>query len=310
MESVVKNEFNIVIMNNPPLVTIRCLVYNHELYLRQCLDGFMMQKTNFSFKVIVHDDASTDRSADIIREYAEKYPDIIEPIFETENQYSKKDGSLQRIMNEHMMGKYVAMCEGDDFWIDPYKLQKQVDFLENHPECVYSCHRYIIYNENTKVQYLMPNKYFENQPDISEFIFDQNYPFLQEWVTKTLTCVYRRDAYDVTIVSKYKYYRDVHLVYYLLSKGKGVCHSFIGGVYRKNSGGIFGSQTLINQLKISYTVYTEMYSVTKDHIFKKILRSIYLQIVAKEKKLHMPIKWFELETLLIYLPYKILKKCL
>lgn len=117
-----------------PLVTIRCLVYNHEPYLRQCLDGFVMQKTNFPFEAIVHDDASIDRSAEIIREYVEKYPDIIKPIFETENQYSKRDGSLRRIMNSHMRGKYIAMCEGDDYWTDPFKLQKQVDFLELNSE--------------------------------------------------------------------------------------------------------------------------------------------------------------------------------
>lgn len=117
-----------------PLVTIRCLVYNHEPYLRQCLDGFVMQKTDFPFEAIVHDDASTDRSAEIIREYAEKYPDIIKPIFETENQYSKHDGSIRRIMNAHTHGKYVAMCEGDDYWTDPLKLQKQVDFLELNSE--------------------------------------------------------------------------------------------------------------------------------------------------------------------------------
>jgi glycosyltransferase involved in cell wall biosynthesis len=113
-------------------VTIQCLVYNQDPYLKQCLDGFVMQKTNFKFEAIVHDDTSTDRSADIIRQYAEKYPDIIKPILETENQYSKHDGSLLRIMREHTCGKYVAFCEGDDYWIDPYKLQKQVDFLETH----------------------------------------------------------------------------------------------------------------------------------------------------------------------------------
>lgn len=115
-----------------PLVSIRCTVYNHEPYLRQCLDGFVMQKTNFAFEAIVHDDASTDNSAEIIREYAEKYPDIIKPIYETENQYSKQDGSLDRIMNEHTHGKYVAFCEGDDYWTDPLKLQKQVEILEKN----------------------------------------------------------------------------------------------------------------------------------------------------------------------------------
>ena len=119
-------------MTGDPLVSIRCLVYNHEPYLRQCLDGFVMQKTTFPFEAIVHDDASTDGSAAIIREYAEKYPDIIKPIYETENQYSKHDGSLARIMDAamHRNSKYVALCEGDDYWIDPNKLQMQVDVME------------------------------------------------------------------------------------------------------------------------------------------------------------------------------------
>ena len=128
--------------NRELMVTIRCITYNHEPYIRQCLDGFVMQKTNFRFEAIVHDDASTDSTATIIKEYAEKYPDIIKPIFETENQYSKRDASLTRIMDNHTHGKYVAMCEGDDYWIDPLKLQKQIDFLEAHPEYSYSCHRY------------------------------------------------------------------------------------------------------------------------------------------------------------------------
>lgn len=123
-----------------PLISINCLVYNHGPYLRQCLDGFIKQKTNFAFEAIVHDDASTDNSAAIIREYAEKYPDIIKPIYENENQYSKHDGSITRIMNAAISSKtkYIAFCEGDDCWTDPYKLQKQVDFLESHPNYVLS----------------------------------------------------------------------------------------------------------------------------------------------------------------------------
>lgn len=124
-----------------PKVIIRCLVYNHEPYLRDCLEGFVMQKTNFPFKAVVHDDASTDNSAAIIREYAEKYPDIIEPIYEKENQYSKHDGSLRKILDLATLKQnpYVAYCEGDDYWIDPYKLQKQVDFMDSHPECSMTC---------------------------------------------------------------------------------------------------------------------------------------------------------------------------
>ena len=137
-------------MEKEPLVSIKCLTYNHEPYIRQCLDGFVMQKTNFKFEAIVHDDASTDKTADIIREYAEKYPDIIKPIYETENQYSKHDGSLNRIMNAHMRGKYIAFCEGDDYWIDPLKLQKQVDFLEANPDYSASTHQSIIIGESKR----------------------------------------------------------------------------------------------------------------------------------------------------------------
>lgn len=114
-------------------VAIHCLAYNHEPYIRKCLDGFVMQKTDFSFIAVVHDDASTDGTAEVIREYAERYPDIIRPIFETENQYSKHDGSIGRIMDaaiDETGADYVAMCEGDDFWTDPHKLQKQADILD------------------------------------------------------------------------------------------------------------------------------------------------------------------------------------
>ena len=117
-----------------PLVSIKCLAYNHEKYIAQTLDGFLMQETDFPFEVIVHDDASTDKTADIIREYEKKFPLIVKPIYQTENQYCKRDGSLTRAANAPLKGKYIADCEGDDYWTDPYKLQKQVNFLETHPD--------------------------------------------------------------------------------------------------------------------------------------------------------------------------------
>lgn len=138
-------------MEQPLMVSIRCLAYNQEAYIRQCLDGFVMQQTNFRFEAIVHDDASTDHTADIIREYAKKYPDIIKPIYETENQYSKQDGSLRRIMNDACKGKYIAMCEGDDYWTDPLKLQKQVDFLEEHPDFSLCFHNVKIWKQKEGV---------------------------------------------------------------------------------------------------------------------------------------------------------------
>lgn len=115
-------------------VSVVCNVYNHAPYLRSALDGFVMQQTDFPFEVLIHDDASTDGSQDIIREYEEKYPDIIKPIYQTENQYSQKIPINLTYQIPRIKGKYVAVCEGDDYWTDPLKLQKQHDFLATHPD--------------------------------------------------------------------------------------------------------------------------------------------------------------------------------
>lgn len=131
-------------------VSVLCLVYNHEKYLRKCLDGFVNQKTNFKFEVIINDDASTDKSADIIREYEEKYPDIIKPIYQTENQYSKKlpGGITGNFLIPRAKGKYLAFCEGDDYWCDEYKLQKQYDVMESNPNCHFCVHKVCAIKEN------------------------------------------------------------------------------------------------------------------------------------------------------------------
>ncbi len=122
------------------MVSVVCLAYNHEKYIANALDGFVSQKTSFAYEVIVHDDASTDGTRKIIEEYAEKYPDIIKPIFQKENQYSKKVGISATYICPIAEGKYIAYCEGDDFWIDCNKLQKQFDIMEAHPECSMCTH--------------------------------------------------------------------------------------------------------------------------------------------------------------------------
>lgn len=122
-------------------VSICCLAYNHEKYLRRCLDGFLMQKTNFKFEVLIHDDASTDKTADIIREYEKKYPDIIKPIYQSENQFSQGIKLSWAYQYPRAKGKYIAWCEGDDFWTDACKLQKQFDALESNPDCSFCTHR-------------------------------------------------------------------------------------------------------------------------------------------------------------------------
>lgn len=138
------------------LVSILTTAYNHAPYIAQTLDSFLMQKTNFEFEVIVHDDASTDGTADIIRNYAEKYPDIIKPVLQSENQYSQGKDPYD-FMLPLIKGKYTAQCEGDDYWCDSQKLQKQVDYMEVHPECSFCfCNSYNVDLDSNIIKPVFP----------------------------------------------------------------------------------------------------------------------------------------------------------
>lgn len=126
-------------MSEEILVSIVCLTYNHEMFITDALEGFVNQHTSFRYEVLVHDDASTDKTSAIIREYEKKYPDIIKPIYQTDNQFNRC-----RIFPTYVLpkvqGKYIALCDGDDYWIDENKLQLQVDYMETHPECTMTMH--------------------------------------------------------------------------------------------------------------------------------------------------------------------------
>lgn len=126
--------------DNQILVSILCLTYNHEKYISQALDGFISQKTSFPFEVIVHDDASTDGTVRIIKDYEKKYPYLIRAIYETNNLYSQGISCMRICLEEFCNGKYIALCEGDDYWTDPQKLETQISFMEQRPECTMTYH--------------------------------------------------------------------------------------------------------------------------------------------------------------------------
>lgn len=118
---------------NDIMVTAYLLTYNHAPYIRQALDAIINQKVNFKIQILVLDDASNDGTSDIIREYVARYPELFTVIIQKENKYQKSI-SIERAIVPYIYGKYTAFCEGDDYWIGDTKLQKQVDYMETHPD--------------------------------------------------------------------------------------------------------------------------------------------------------------------------------
>ena len=223
-----------------PLVAIHCLVYNHAPYLRDCLEGFVMQQTNFPFVAIVHDDASTDGSAAIIREYEEKYPNIIKPIYEPENQWRKLDGSLGRIMNaaiDATGAKYVAVCEGDDYWTDPLKLQKQVDFLESHLEYDMVCARFNhLFHETGEISC---TDLYDKLDIVGNGIEIKQKHFVDFIQPHPCTVMYRKDSlYDHPIIPKLKYRFDIPIYYCFLYLHRVWLMNEKMAIYRKHAGSL------------------------------------------------------------------------
>jgi len=206
------------IIDNKPLVSVDCITYNHEAYIRDALEGFLMQKTNFTLEVLIHDDASTDQTANIIRKYEKDYPNIIKPIYQKENQFSKGKNVFREFQIPRIRGKYIAICEGDDYWTDPLKLQKQVDFLENNSEygLVYSNIDRL--NEKTNA---MERSVFNNQLRIINNTFEDF--LINAWFLAPCTWMIRTEIYK-----KYEYlikneYVATDLAYlYIFSKNSKI----------------------------------------------------------------------------------------
>ena len=217
-------------------LSIICLAYNQEPFIRECLNGFVMQKTNFPFEVLINDDASTDKTADIIREYEAKYPHLFRCVYQTENQWGKKEIGKD-ILFPMIRGQYVALCEGDDYWTDPLKLQKQVDFLDAHPDFSVCFHPVTVhYNDASLPDEIFPeDKYRLYKTELSlKDLLDHN--FIQ-----TNSVVYRwrfhQDSLDSIPSGILPADWFLHLLH--AQTGKIAFLPDVMAVYRRNKGGIW-----------------------------------------------------------------------
>lgn len=178
------------------MVSISTITFNHAKYIRQCLDGMLAQECDFRFEILIHDDASTDGTEEIIREYEEKHPDIIRPLYEKENQWVKGRRGSAVFNFPRAKGKYIALCEGDDYWIDPLKLQKQVDFLEA--------------NEDYGLVHTDFLKYIQKEDQFEGLVIERHVGDIFEYLIKgneigTLTALFRAtllNSYPIDAIDK------------------------------------------------------------------------------------------------------------
>lgn len=218
-------------MAKAPKVSILCLTYNQDEYIKQTLDGFLMQKTDFDFEVLINDDASTDNTQKILKEYAEKYPEIIKPNFQNKNLYSQGlRNFIPRFLLPKAQGKYLAVCEGDDYWTDPDKLQTQADFLDNNPDYVICFHAVRVTYENSEdKEFIFPDVKDENWYTTEELLRTNYIP--------TNAVMYRKQKYlnIPTDISPGDWF--LHLYHAQFGKIKFI--DKVMSVYRKHEGGIW-----------------------------------------------------------------------
>ena len=249
------------------IVSICCQTFNHVHYIEKCLDGFLMQKVNFRFEILLRDDASTDGTAEICQTYANKYPDIIRLQAYEENQFSKGVIPFQDNV-KRAEGKYIAICEGDDYWTDPCKLQKQVDFLEANEEYVFCYHRFKTLNQNTgEFKEDENGQYFVS--NVSKGI-EFNYEiFYKGWHIGTQTLMFKSDL--IKFFSKNNpFFRDVFMIADLLQNGKGYCLSDFMAVYRKHEGGVYSGIDDLKRAEDGMSLYRAIYCAYPQDIFLKL----------------------------------------
>jgi len=227
------------------LVSVVCLAYNHGKYIRETLEGFVSQKTDFQYEVFVHDDASKDNTADIIREYARMYPDIIKPIYQEQNQHSQKVYIHKEFILPRIQGKFVALCEGDDYWTDRYKLQKQADAMMQNPDCSMSVHKVIeVHEDGTPDGTIFPTVPLETGKLSSRTFLEIG----REYNFHTSSYFFRFADYKNYVTNKPEFARkcDVGDEAYMLYFGNACNVFYIGDEMSCYRRGVLGSWTLAN----------------------------------------------------------------
>ncbi len=263
------------------MVCTQCITYNHKLFIEDALHGFAIQKTTFPIVTVVIDDASTDGEGQLLRHWTAENLDLeSESAFERDPEYAHiicaplKDNVLHTFVflflreNHYSQNKsknpyfdewtsnakYLATCEGDDYWTEPLKLQKQVDYLERFPDVSVTCHRYKVYDlELDKWDTDGNEKRFSGVKDGFRFNSSQN----TGWMTKYLSLVYRAEVLDE--YRKMGSSLDYILVYFLFKNGDAYIFNEFWGVYRRHEGGVWSKSSMLRKAQKAYAAVKHLY---------------------------------------------------
>lgn len=228
-------------------VSIYCMTFNHADYVHEALEGMLIQETNFAYEILIHDDASTDGTREIIESYVERFPRLIKPIYQVENQYSK-GVKVANLNIERVKGKYIAQCEGDDFWFNPVKLQMQYDFMENNPEISVSGHSVMnIESDGRVIDSCSPCIDYDLDISKEQMVYGFNLPsksmMWRSSIPHPADPMPRGDTFRLAYYSNF---------------GKAYCFKTVMGVYRCHSGGIWSGLSEIDKCYAHLGLYKSM----------------------------------------------------
>lgn len=263
-----------------------------------------MQETNFPYEIIIGEDCSTDNTKVEIDKLVKQFPELVR-VITSENNVGVVENEFRVLVQAK--SKYIAFCEGDDYWTDPYKLQRQVDFLETHPDyavCFHRCRHH--YTEENRWEEDNCGKFFElGQNEGIDITTDM---FFREWITQPLSMVFRRESLDLSIALKYKYYRDTHQIYHLLQAGKGYLFKFIGGIRLIHQNGMYSMTSLASRCEIAVNIAKELFSINKNRFTKQYYTDI-LQWSINENSgaLNNPYKAISLSFRLFFISFNFIK---
>lgn len=227
--------------NSQPMLSVLCITYNHEKYINQTIDSFLMQETTFDFEIVIGEDCSTDRTREICLEYKAKYPDKINLLLPEKNQ-----GLMGNFIAtlEACKGKYIAVCGGDDYWTDPLKLQKQVDFLEANPDYSMCFHNTLVVYENNSKESLLKNHEKYDRDYSAKELFQVQLPFQASSVVFRMTMLHFPKNYREYAVE------DIGLFLSLSESGKVRGLSDMMSVYRRHENCFSSNYNIEYNLKI------------------------------------------------------------